>query len=388
MTTLSLSDLFAPETRENVLADLLAVAAAVKLKTTAWQEGQPIRTALVLVSQKVADLTELTNVAVRGGLLDYAEGGWLTLLAASVYRVTRNPAQYAKGDSFSIANSGTESYDRAPGEITIAHNVTGKTYHNVADVSVAPGTTLPNVTFEADEVGTGSDAGPDTIQQLVTSAANIAITNARAVLGADEELDEDLRQRCRDKLGALSPNGPKEAYSYVVKTPSLTPTSVPITRTQIVLNKATGVVTVYCATAAGAPTVDDIAIADASIDRWATPWLVDAVATRAEQVVANLAYHVWIEGSNLSVPQTEAVIAAALSRLFKIVPIGGHTIEPDGFGRVYVDTIKAEILRATGGIVRLTITGGVINTLEDAIVMVQGQVLVLGAITPTITVVT
>ncbi len=388
--SLPLDELFAEETRDNVLDDLLTTCRLVGLKVTAWQSGQPFRTALVVSAQKIADLTRLQSLAIKGGFLDYAEAGWLTILAESVYRVVRRPAQYSTGDSFRVTNASDEVYTRLAGEITVAHNVTGKTFHNASDVTVAPSTTVEDLVFVADEVGTDSDGGPNSIDQLVSVAAGITITNDKAVLGSNEESDPDLRVRCRNKLGALSPNGPKEAYAFVATTPYFDNdpdrpccvVSVPTTRVQVVLDKDTGRVTVYCATENGSISEPDRVVTDAALDRWATPWLVDQRAELCTEDTTDVTYHIWLGDSNLTTEQVEARIATALSRYFKTLPIGGFIIPPDA-GFIYVDAIRTVITRAVEGVIKVTV-----SLPTGDIEMGPGHVAILGTVTPTVTVVT
>jgi hypothetical protein len=383
-TTVTVDTLFGAESPESVLSTLLGIASRVKLKVTAWQPGQPLRTALVLCSQKMADTSLLMRLAIKGGYLDESEAGWLTLLAHAVYRVDRNVAQFATTSTGRVINSGTSVFARAAGELAFVHSVSGKTYTNVNDISVNPGATQDGIVILSDETGSASDAGPGMIE-LSTTIPNVTFTNVEACLGADEETDEDLRQRCRDKLGSLSPNGPKEAYAYVAKTPALNPTSVPITRVQVVLNKATGALTVYLATATGAPSADDVTLTDKAIDRWATPWLVDSAAAAAAEVVTPITYHVWVSGSNDTTEAIESRIAATLARFYRLIPINGWIVDPDPAGYVYWDQIKAAILKDVPEIIRIDMSstsGGV-----SGFTLTAGQVMKLGAITPTVTVV-
>lgn len=384
----ALDDLFSEETRDSVLSALLVGAELVGLKVTAWQPGQPVRSILTLVAQKIADNTLKGREAVKGGLLDYATEDWLTLLALSLYRVTRNPAEYAEGDTIQFTNGSGSIAPFAPGEFIVAHAVTGKTYRNTETLSLAPGVTS-DISVIADEVGTDSDAAPGTITTLVSSVAGSTVTNVAAVLGADEETDPDLRQRCREKLGSLSPNGPKEAYAYVAKTPVFpdgtpcAPVGVPITRVDVQLDEDTGQLTIYIATAAGTPDPADVTIVDDAIDRWAAPWGTRFDTVGSPETVIDITYEAWIQGSNLTEVQIENAIATALAQYLKSVAIGGFLIPPDVVGHIYVGALERVIGGATPGIIKVAVT---IPAADVPIPI--GNVAILGAITPTITVVT
>jgi phage-related baseplate assembly protein len=374
---LSLSDLLATLERDQVIAALLQIASDVGLKVTAWQPGQPIRTWLAVVAQKISDDTKTKREAIAGGLLDFATGGWLTLLAYSVYNVIRVEARFATG-TITLTNAGGSSVPVAIGDVIIAHAVTGKTYRNTVAGTIPAGGTL-DLTILAEEAGTDSDAAPGALTVLVSSIVDVTCTNAEAVLGADEETDAALRLRCREKLGSLSPDGPKEAYSYAAKT--LSETTTPITRTKVTASTTTGLVTVYAATASGAPTGPDLAIVQTAIDTWAEPLCVEATAVAATEHTIAITYEAWVEGSTLSPVQIQAAIATALATYFADLPIGGYVIPPATVGKVDVDALKGVIFRAVEGVVDVAIS---LPASDEAIA--TGEVPKLGAISATVTV--
>lgn len=385
---LALTDLVKEETRDEVLSTLLTIADDVDLKVTAWQPGQIIRTFLTLVAQKVADITILSKEAIKGGLLDYAEGDWLTLLAKSLYRVDRLLAQFAAGTSLDATNTSDQAYALNPGDLIVAHAVTGKTYRNTAAIVIPAGGTLAGISISADEAGTGSDAAPGQITALVSSLNGVTVTNTAAVLGSDEETDPELRQRCRDKLGSLSPNGPKEAYEYVAKTPALAAVGVPVTRVLVRADPATGALKVFLATAAGAPTGGDVTIVDDALDRWATPWCTSATAAAATNKSIAVTCQVWVKGSSLTPLQIQAAVAVALADYFKTIPIGGDKIPPDTRGKVRVGNLELVIGKATPGIVKVevTIPAADVELVGLADGDTTAEVATLGAVATTVTV--
>lgn len=385
---LALSDLFDSETRDGVMSTILSIAGDVALKVTAWQEGQPYRSLLTYVSQKIADNTVLRKEAIKGGLLDSSEAGWLTLLAKSLYRVDRKLADFADGDSFTFTNSSDEEYTVELGDLVVAHSVTGKTYRNTSVIVIPANGAIEGQYMLADEVGTASDAGPGMITEVVSSLVGVEVTNLAAVLGVDEELDEALRIRCRAKLGSLSPNGPKEAYEFVATTPYFddgtpcAPTDVAITRTLVWTDALTGFVSVFLATAAGAPSGGDVTIVDNAIDRYATPWCTTATAYASTEVLVPVTYQVWIAGSNLTVAQIKSAIASALAVYFASVPISGYKIPPDELGKLYVEALRTVIAKATPGIIKVAIT------LPAADLELEvGEVCRLSTVTGTVTVI-
>jgi hypothetical protein len=144
------------------------------------------------------------------------------------------------------------------------------------------------ISTAADLVGTGGNAAPGAVTQLITSAPNCFVTNLVSFGGANWQSNVSLAAQCRAKLATLSPNGPNGAYlfyalaawlilngesigssppnvtvavaNYLAATgmvlPSPLPTLInldggPITRALVQANKSTGVVTVTLANSSG-----------------------------------------------------------------------------------------------------------------------------------------
>jgi len=80
----------------------------------------------------------------------------------------------------------------------------------------------------------------------------------------------------------LSPNGPSDAYNYVVKQTQYTG-STEITRAQTVPQSSTGLVTVYVAGSSGAVSSGAVTAAQDAIELWATPNCITATAVNATE---------------------------------------------------------------------------------------------------------
>jgi len=219
----ALSDLLTAETRESVLDDILNVGASVLLKVTAWQSGQPIRTMLTYVSQKIADTTAQNREAIAGGFLDEATEGWLSLLAWSVYRVSRQLAKPATTTALQYTNAGTEAAHFLPGDLIVAHNVSGKTYHNLEEVTILPGTSKDDILIEADEVGTASNAATGEIGSLVSVRVGGSVTNLQPCLGAcvaDPSSDRFRQTDLKRRSTSLSKRNSSRTVHLVAPRPS------------------------------------------------------------------------------------------------------------------------------------------------------------------------
>lgn len=378
--TLLITDLITPEERDDVVATLLAVAALFDAPTTSWQEGDPILTQIMTAAQKMADLSVLATEITKGGFGELLPSdAWADRWALSRFNVTRVPAEEATGLVTFTCSALAAGTTYAPGEIIIAHATTGKTYRNTANVVIVPSTTVTAQTIAADEVGTASNAAPNAITVMVSSIVGVTVTNPASVLGADQETTPALVTRARKKLGALSPNGPKDIYEYVATTPEFSATATPITRTRTVLDEATGDLNVYLATASGAPIAGDVTIVQAAFDTTAEPWGANASAIAATEQTQAVTYHSWVQGSNLTAAQIETLQATALAEFFATLAIGGDVLPPDT-GDLYVETLQQIIGAAVPGTRRV-----VVSVPAATVAITANKVFVLGTVTPTTT---
>jgi hypothetical protein len=374
----SLAEILTVEERDSVVETLLAVAASLGAKTTSWQQGGQILTLLTTAADKLSELTGVAVEIAKGGFGDLLPSDeWADLWAQSRFDVTRVPATQATG-LVNLTNTSLSNYGPLnPGDLIIAHATTGKTYRNTGTITILASVGLADVAVAADEAGIASNAAPATITTVISTLVGVGSSNPLSLLGTDKETTLALVTRSRAKLGALSPNGPKDAYNYVATTPSLSATAVPITRTKTVTTGAT--VSVYLATAAGAPTAGDVAIVQTSIDRYAEPWVATSTAIAATAVPVPITYQVWVSESQLTSAQIQTAISAALIAWFATLDLGGYVIPPAA-GFVYVRALERVIGGATPGILQVSVSAPAAN-----VALTSAQVAVLGAITPTIT---
>ena len=334
---LALSDLLSPLTADEVMTDELAIATTLGLTVTAWQPVSVARAIYQTNAQVIANLTNqmVTNIAA-GGFATTAAAlptfTWMDLVSEQVYNVTRIPATQATLDSteFTVTNSsGAIQGPFAINELLFVNPATGKQFQNTAAVTLALGAN--GVAIEAQEAGAASTSGPGTITQLATPIVGVTCTNSAAAVGTDAETNAQLLQRDQAKLGALSPNGPAQAY-YFVATSLLDSTqpfynanlSEPITRVSTVSSPAR--VKVYLANAAGAPSAPDVAIVDAAFQVWCVPLGTTATAYAAGETSIAVTATVYIPSSaGVDATQLQTAIGAALATYFESIPIGGVT---------------------------------------------------------------
>jgi hypothetical protein len=282
-------------------------------------------------------------------------------------------------------NASTTEYTHAIGDLIVAHEITGKLYRNVAAVTIAASDTTEDIEIEAVEVGTTSNASVGAVTVIVGPAMDgVTISNPESVLGSDDETKVALIDRSRAKMSALSPLGPKDAYNYVAQTPEYAETGTAITRSTTFADPDTGEVSVYLATATGAPDAPDVAIVQAAFDEWAEPWCTTSTAVAATEVTVAVTYEIWLR-SSLTEAQIRLAISNALSVYFAATRIGGVLIPPATEGKIYVGGLEVVIAASTTdagtaiGTVRVTVT---LPAADEE--LANNEVAVLGTVTGTV----
>jgi phage-related baseplate assembly protein len=380
---MSLDTLTRPLTREEVEAAIYAALAARGVSTTGWKPGAVVRAIITGVSVVVASASRLQAAIARGGFLELADGEWLTIVARYVYDVERDQGSFATG-SVTLTNAGGGIFAGDPGDLVV-RSTEGKLYRSTESFSLAP-TSTTTVTVRAVELGADSTAAPSTLTALETPLLGVSVTNPTALVGTDEETDEQLRLRCRERTGILSPNGPRDAYTFVARsTRRADGTSIGVTRV-LAVPDGTGTIDVYVARADGTvtgtasdPATDLGAIADA-IHRQAEPLGVTPVVQSATALPIAVTYTLWVrDTSGLTTEQIVNRVQARLINFMASQPIGGEVITaPNGF--VFLDAIET-VIGATmePWLVDVQVTLPTANVSVGA-----SQAPVLGAVVPTI----
>lgn len=354
MAFFSLSDLTSPATRADVQASIYRVLGVLGVNTTSWAAGAVVRTMSVATSAVLSAFSQIQAQIAQSGFVPLATGDWLTLAAKYVYGVDRLDATFAAGQ-LTLTNTGGGIYDVDAGDLTVATPTTpdpksGKTYRNDTFFHLGAGATI-TIPITAVEAGGDSSAGAATITVLVTSLLNVTCSNPTALVGLDAETDAALRVRCSEKLGALSPMGPWDAYAYAARNAHRStgePCGVTRTRT---LKDGFGNVTLVVANAAGpvlgtiGDLATDIGAVDEAVQQLAAPLAVTAHTESAGIVTQAVTYELWAYNtSGLNDAQIKSAVSDALAVFTSAQPIGGNTLLPsDTTGYVWNDAIKAAI---------------------------------------------
>lgn len=363
MTT-TLDELITPMTVEEAKTAIYDALVARGVTTTGWKPGAVVRTIVAALAIILSAFSELQAAIAKSGFLDLAEGAWLTLLARYTYGVERDTGSFATGTVLA-SNSTGNIYSGDPGDLIFLNTTTSKTYRNTEAFTIGSLAADVEIAVEAVEIGVASNALGGQIDALVTTLNGVTVTNAAALVGSDEETDALLRTRCRESLGALSPNGPRDAYAYFARSTTIDGASLGVTRCKVVPD-GYGLVDVYLATASGGVTgsVGDettpLGAIDAAIQDSVVPDGVTANVQTATALTVAVTYELWVKDTiAMTDAQIEAAISASLTSSISETPIGGEVAtDEDSTGYVYVDQLEAAIVGALPdrSVVRLAVT--------------------------------
>lgn len=343
---LTIEQLTAKLTSDEVLERYLEALETLGVPARSWVPAGKLRTVMRVTSIVFAGLTETIRLFVDSGFVDRAEGVWLTRLARYVYGVDRIPATFARG-TLTIVNEGGGVYSFGPREVT-AKTSDGRLFVNVASLTIGALATV-DATFEALEAGSKNSAAAGTISSFETTiSSRVTCSNAGALIGTDEELDPNLRDRCKAAPGARSPNGPRAAYVYAITSAKrLDGTPVDVNRYTVSPSSDDGTVTIRVASPSGPPLPEDLDAIRTSIETLARTDTDTVNVAGTTVVVVPRTFTAWARSSPgvkdeaVRKPSEDALIA-----LERDYPIGGIAKSVGGQGYLYSDAMKAAIKTA------------------------------------------
>jgi phage-related baseplate assembly protein len=386
MASVSLAALLVREVRSAFYAKGLQVAAALGLPVTSWSPGDPTRSLYHYLAEALETLEGVVALFVASGFLDTATGSWLRLLAKQLFNVDYIAATYATCE-VTLSNAKGGQYDVGIHEVVVKNSTTDKLFWNTTTGTIpsGPGSTV-TLDFEAQEAGSDSSSAVGEIDEMVTVYPGVTCANGTAAVGLDDEEPESLRERCRDKLGALSPNGPADAYAYVARDTELTGTAG-VTRVRTYGESDTGDVLVYIAGPSGAVSTEVRDAVEDAIVEWATPLCITPTVTSATNVTVPVTYELWLYATDgRTVDEIEEAVEEILEQMFARLAIGGDIIPPSEDGFLYTSRLISALRSVSDYAFRVSLVAPAANVALDTAVT-KGQVAALGAVTATVNVV-
>lgn len=379
MAEVALSSLASEETAASFLSKMIVIAQALGLTTESWQDGDPDLT-LFDAFARIQETKEAGIVSiVKAGFLDLASGDGLTLCARYLFNTERNLATYATC-TLRLTNASGVAVVLDPEDITVQNSTTGATFRNTTGGTIASGGGTLDVTIEAETAGSDATSGVGDVDELVSVIPGVTCSNTTAAVGSDEERDVDLKARAKAKLGALSPNGPSDAYAYVATTPELVNDAV-VTRVRVLHDSTVGEVTVYLADDDGAVDAGTVTDVEAGIETWANPLCNSATVASASNAAIAVTYTLWVyESISKTSAEIEDLVETALLEGLRTRPIGGDIIPPALTGSIYKGWVEKTILSSVEPYgFRVSVSAPAADTS-----LTNAEVATLGVVTPTI----
>jgi uncharacterized phage protein gp47/JayE len=197
---------------------------------TAFQSGTTGPTLMKLDADALADLARLIATVTKGGLLAYSTGDWLTELASEVYGLERQNAIAVVG-AFMLACVATEGpHVVASGQLWVV-DASGRRFSNVTGGTIPSGGSVA-LSFQAETPGAAYNISNGATLTLGTPILpGVTVSNPAdpdtgtwlTTQGVDEEADEALRGRCRNRWATLGSGSPEAAYKlWAMTTPGVT----------------------------------------------------------------------------------------------------------------------------------------------------------------------
>ena len=365
----SVLDLFKSESAASFLARTIGVAQSLGLLVTSWRVGDPTRSTFTALARMLATKEGVLAEFAKSAFLKDSSGAWLTIVASEVYGIERVASTYATS-TVSLTNTGGGVYPIAARSWIFKNTVSGKTYRNVSAGPTLSGGMSATLAVEAVEPGSASNALANEIDALVTTKLGVVVTASTAAFGLDEQDDEPLREQCRASRGALSPNGPADAFEYVARNPELTGV-LDVTRATSSGENANHLVTVYLAGTTGPVAGASVIAVQTALEKWATPLTVTPLAVNSFADVINVTASA--TSANGLPAGFNATITAALLNLIRSLPIGkgaGYNIDPTTITTLIRNTVPE-------------ITGLPAYTPAAPVHVAAGHVPILGTVTIT-----
>jgi hypothetical protein len=356
---LTIDQLFRGLSPAEVKSTLYQLAESFGLSTTAWQKLSPLRAIFAVLAQLVSNVTVLQATVNQSAFLDDATGELLQNLARYVYGVAPREATFARGE-VTVNNGAGGLYTYGPGDLVVTSSALKKAYRNLAPVTIHPNELGVVVPIEALEQGSASTAAPGQIDGFATGAPGLSVANAHAVVGEDEESAADLRQRCRAKLGALSPSGPSTAYAYVATTRENNG-GVPCDRVLVRPAEGNGTIRVVVAGPDGAiagttgDPATDLGKLFLALNRLAVPAGYTLLLSSASVVTVTPSATIYVaQSAGLTDAQAIAAVEQAVANYLPTLPIGG--VDLGGGGAVLFRALEAVMSAAARGILEVKLS--------------------------------
>lgn len=259
---------FSWKTLTEIRTDLFTKAKEKLPSITNYNSGGVFRSFLEIVADGIYQVYVHLSVVLKQAYIQYATGSWLDLHVKRV-NITRNPATKTTGTVYFTRTGSTGNVVIPAGTIVrTAMDSTGHSYRYKTDAEVvlADGTSEVAAAVTAEFEGAAYNVGQGTIVSMVSVVAGVEAVENRSdwitTEGADQETDQDLRERYWLKWEETAEGATKNAYiAYAKEVAGVIDVAV-----DDQFPRGPGTVDVYITGSAGLPTQALIDAVQAEVD--------------------------------------------------------------------------------------------------------------------------
>lgn len=299
-----------------------------------------------VISEALADDRLSLSEIFASCYLQFASGLGLTLFAKSSFHLDRLLASPTAGTIRLLSVISAPTYNFIPGQITVGTKGTDPTiiklYSNTTGGTLVPGGHL-DLTFEATQAGSSYNIPNATALDLKTSFVGVTVSNPLnpiasnwiTATGTDDESDDLLRNRCRNRWGTEGAGGNENAYLFWAFSPINGGTTSPVRRARAVANFFGNLVkpaytTVYVTGPNGPLSTADLAAVQANFENpQKYPSGFQVLVLNAIDTVVPVIGTVYIyRKANVSPTDVQAAVEASLLDYQGTLDIGDQGIYP------------------------------------------------------------
>jgi len=342
---LTLEQLRTPVSADDALADMLQDLQDLGFTADSWQEGSIVRTILESQAEMVSRMSQIVKTLVDLIYIDTAEGDNLSLLVKNLYDITSKDATPTVGylQISDSANAGPYTFDA--NELVAQDDDATVTFSNTSAGTLSLAASA-SIEFRAESSGTLGNVDVGKINSFVVAPAGLAVSNPAysgstwiTVFGQDAEPDAALRSRAPKRFTEV--NGlTGEYYEYQ----ALTIPGINQAKADTTNPRTTGSVDIYVWGEGSPPTSDQIADAQALLDKHKA-LDSDPLVRPASATVISVTGSIYVDKKFITdtANSLEPQVKAAVQDYFSSASMGG-TILDDLRGYFILDELTQRIM--------------------------------------------
>jgi hypothetical protein len=341
-------------TSAELQTQMLNAMAAAGLPTTSWQKKGIWQNLIVWFASMLQLVYAILNDVARGAFLDTATDQALIDLGENTYKTKYRSKTFATGTITLLNGSGSQIDEPANG-LSFAQVADATiTYKNSEAITGWLNGTELVIDLVCDVAGTDgntiADASDPFQLSMVTTIVGVSIVEHSAMVGQDDQDQEEYRGLCRKRSASLSPRGGDGAYEWTAKNlytdgtridpelPDAAKTALNINRVRVFGDNTDGTVSVSMASPSGAVDGTEFTTAVTALNQYVTPSGTVLIASNCTTVSVSVTATITLrKGSSTS--GVEAIAELALTDYFPTSSIGGD----DSF--ITVDELKGVLFR-------------------------------------------